>query len=170
MKTTMAAAMFALLLAGCGDASQSGRDLSSSAAREAPATPMLAAPATLEGAYRVAGIDGVPFDEPYGLALGASEREIWWSPRCAGHAIEYRIEGARFVAKVPESLRSTKPSPSQAPNEPPPPPPPLICGIAPPPRLSEVMAALLAGERIERTPQNGILISGGGRSVTLFSQ
>ncbi|UVI39706.1 hypothetical protein [Qipengyuania spongiae] len=168
MRPTIGAAILALLLTGCGEIQDRRTDASSPGEREVPPAPLLAAPATLDGAYRGAGIDGAPFDEPYGLALGANDREIWWTPRCAGHAIMYRIEGDRFMASAPEPPPS--PSPPPAAGEPPPPPPPLICGIAPPPRLSEVVDVLLAGERIERTPENGIRISGGGRSVTLFSQ
>ncbi|MCV0382889.1 MAG: hypothetical protein K5799_05440 [Erythrobacter sp.] len=168
MSSTIGVAMFAILLAGCGEIQDRRTVAFSPGEREVPAAPSLAAPVTLEGAYRVAAIDGAPFDEPYGLALGANDREIWWSPRCAGHAIAYRIEGERFLATAPEPPPSPPPPPAA--DEPPPPPPPLICGIAPPPRLSEVVDALLAAERIERTPENGIRISGGGRSVTLFSQ
>lgn len=168
MRSTIGAAIFAILPTGCGDMQETGQSASSPTGKEAPTMPSLAAPATLDGGYRVASIDGAPFDEPYGLALGANDREIWWSPRCAGHAIAYRIEGERFMASAPKPPPSPPPPPAE--DEPSPPPPPLICGIAPPPRLSEVMDALLAGERIERTPENGIRISGGGRSVTIFSQ
>lgn len=166
MRSTIGAAIFAILLVGCGEKQKTGQSASLAAEKEAPTMPSLAAPATLDGGYRVASIDGAPFDEPYGLALGVNDREIWWSPRCAGHAIAYRIEGERFMASAPEP----PPSPSPPPAQDEPPPPPLICGIAPPPRLSEVLDVLLAGQRIERTPENGIRISGGGRSVTLFSQ
>lgn len=168
MRSTIGFATLTLLLVGCGEMQETGESAFSPAEKEVPTMPSLAAPATLEGAYRVAATDGAPFDEPYGLALGANDREIWWSPRCAGHAIAYRIEGERFLATAPEPPPSPPPPPAA--DEPPPPPPPLICGIAPPPRLSEVVDALLAAERIERTPENGIRISGGGRSVTLFSQ
>ena len=38
------------------------------------------------------------------------------------------------------------------------------------PTLAPVWSALDAADALERTPANGILISGNGRSVTLFSQ
>ena len=110
---------------------------------------------TLAGEWRVAGVDGREFDEPYGLALSASESEIWWNPRCARQSLGYRIEGTRFVF-VP---------PSEMPKE-----QLVVCVIAIPPRLPEVMSAIRSADRIERTPENGILLSGGGHSVTLFSQ
>ena len=111
-------------------------------------------PATLAGEWRVAGIDGEPFDEPYGIALSADDGEIWWEPRCAGVKVAYRLSGARFEA--PPALQ--------------PPPPVAVCKIGQPPRLAEVMKAIRAADRIERTAANGIRLSGKGRSLTLFSQ
>ena len=67
----------------------------------------------------------------------------------------YRISGARFEVVPPP--RGTRP-------------PAPVCKIAPPPRLAEVMDAIRAAGRIERTPQNGVRLSGEGHSLTLFSQ
>ena len=114
--------------------------------------------ASLSGQWRVAGIDGSPFDEPYALALEGDDAQIWWEPRCAGMARAYRIDGfslslrPAYVAKAPDV------------------PPPPVCAIALPPRLSELFQALDSSVRIERTAANGILLSGNGRSVLLFSQ
>lgn len=114
------------------------------------------APATLAGEWRVAGIDGEPFDEPYGIALSADRDEIWWEPRCARMELAYRISGTRFAVVPPAGSRPSAPLP--------------VCKIAPPPRLAEVMDAIRAADRIERTPQNGVRLSGHGRSLTLFGQ
>ncbi len=121
------------------------------------------APTTLAGEWRVAGIDGAAFDEPYGLALSADDKEIWWSPRCAGQSIRYRIDGGRFEVVPPPPPPA--PAPGAEPN-----PPVAVCAIGLPERLPEVMNAIRAADRIERTPQNGVRLSGKGRSVTLFSQ
>lgn len=107
---------------------------------------------SLAGAWRVAGIDGESFDEPYGLALTGNQTELWWEPRCAGMARSYTIIG-RSV-----SFAATG-SPSSA-----------VCDIGLPPRLNDVFRALDAANTVVRTPANGIEISGGGHSVTLFSQ
>ena len=115
---------------------------------------------TLEGEWRVAGIDGQPLDQPVGLALSASAQEIWWNPRCAGYVRSYRIEGGKF---------STGPHLGFVPRKPGEPTPP-VCTIAPPPRIGDVFRALTEATMITRTPQNGIEISGGGHSVLLFSQ
>ena len=116
------------------------------------AAPSPAAPTTLAGEWRVAGIDGAPFDEPFGLALSADARLVWMEPRCAGVARSYRITAGRIAFGPDPAAR----------NE--------VCAIGMPPRTEEVLRALDAAETIRRTPQNGIEISGGGRSLTLFSQ
>ncbi len=125
---------------------------------EAPVKPDPRHVSSLAGEWRVAGIDGASFDEPVGLALSGDATQIWWQPRCAGMARIYRIDDA--------SISFTSADPPRKPGEPTPP----VCAIGLPPRLPELFHALDAATRIERTPANGILISGGGRSVTLFSQ
>jgi len=123
-------------------------------------TPELQPIQTLEGEWRVAGIDGQPLDQPVGLALSASAQEIWWDPRCAGYVRSYRIQGAKFATGPHLGFVPRKPG------EPTPP----VCTIAPPPRIGDVFRALTEATTIARTPQNGIEISGGGHSVLLFSQ
>lgn len=118
---------------------------------------------TLAGHWRVAGIDGEALNERTAIALSADESEIWWDPRCAGAIVRYRIVNERFIVL-------------SAPEAPPPPPgselvpPPTICAIGLPPRLSDAMNAIRAADTIERTPANAVRLSGGGRSITLFSQ
>jgi len=144
-------------------ASDGGILLSRSGARIALKPATAEAPATLAGEWRVAGIDGEDFDEPYGIALSADAEQIWWAPRCAGVQVAYQISGASFAVTPPPVPQP--PAPGTRPPAPPP-----VCKIAPPPRLAEVMSAIRAADRIERTPANGIRLSGKGRSVTLFSQ
>lgn len=111
--------------------------------------------ASLAGAWRVAGIDGRSFDEPTGLSLTGDDRQLWWEPRCAGVARAYRIEGQRIT------FVSIKPAGS--PGAP-------VCDIGLPPRLDEVVRALDNAVSVSRTPNNGVLISGAGHSILLFSQ
>jgi hypothetical protein len=106
---------------------------------------------SLAGAWRVAGIDGHPFDEPVGLSLTGDAQQLWWEPRCAGVARAYRIEWQRITFA------------SQAADGP-------VCDIGQPPRLDEVVRALDGADSISRTPNNGVLISGPKHSVLLFSQ
>ncbi|GAB5349015.1 hypothetical protein [Alteriqipengyuania sp. 357] len=108
-------------------------------------------PTTLAGEWRVAGIDGEPFDEPYGIALSADDQKIWWEPGCAGQSISYTIRDNRFAVTEPAYDGP-------------------VCKIGLPPRLPEIISAIRAADRIERTEENGIRLSGDGHSVTLFAQ
>ncbi len=114
----------------------------------------------LEGEYRVAGIDGAEISGDYGIALSVDGPLLSFEPTCAGFV--WRIEAAgdvlRFV-RVPQY-------PPAAPGAPPAP----VCAIAVPPQLRQLGDAIDVGERAWRTPANGVLIEGGGRSVLLFSQ
>lgn len=166
-----AAALVAAMLAACspeadpeanpGDEQLSTLPAEPGAQDATPPASVAPAPATLSGHWRVAGIDGEPFDEPYGLALVADEDRIWWEPTCAGGNFSYTIDGNSFAA-----IAYTDPAMRPVPGEPPPP----VCAIAFPPRLSEVFRAIQSADRIEITPENGVLISGGGHSLVMFSQ
>lgn len=118
-------------------------------------------PATLAGEWRVAGIDGVSFDEPVGLALSANGREVWWNPRCAGLVRRYTIDGRNFRAG---------PQPSSIPPPPPGTPPPPVCAIGLPPHLVEAVRAIDSATQIRRTPSNGIELTGGGHSLLMYAQ
>ena len=106
----------------------------------------------LQGHWRVAGLDGEPIDKPYGIALVADADSIWWEPECALQYREYSISGDRFTAPARNNNNLE------------------VCDIGFPEELPRIWSALEAADRIERTPENGVLISGNGRSVTLFSQ
>ena len=150
------AATLALAIAGCNPAAEAPRVPPRTA--EAPATDSVL---NLAGEWRVAGIDGRPLDETYGIALSGNATELWWDPRCAGMARSYRIRD-KAISFGPVSVNGRP----RAPGSPPPP----VCTIPLLPRLPDVFAALDVARAIERTPANGVLISGGGRSVLLFSQ
>ena len=113
---------------------------------------------TLAGHWRVAGIDGRSFDETYGLALSADDKTIWWAPRCAGYERSYELDGtrARFGSADGEFHSDGSPR--------------IVCQIGIPSRLPDVFRAIDSADRVVRTPANGIEISGGGHSLTLFSQ
>ena len=106
----------------------------------------------LSGEWRVAGIDGEPIDADYGIALSADWYGIWWEPGCAGQGVQYTIDGSRFAVIPPTG----EPGPA--------------CDIGYPPELEAIWSALAAADSIARTPENGVRISGDGRSVLLFAQ
>ncbi len=166
----VALVVLVLVLAGCRQApapdappeaaTSPAPDVPAEAATSSAPSSSLAPVATLEGEWRVAGIDGAPFDEPYGLALSADADEIWWEPRCANMARSYRITGTRIAIGEAEPLAPVEPG------EPSPP----ICTINPPTRLRDVARSLDAADTVGRTLENGVLLSGGGHSMLLFSQ
>ena len=127
---------------------------------EAPPPPTLQGQAvtTLAGEWRVAGIDGKTFDESYGLALSADHSTIWWAPRCAGYERTYRLDGTRAHFGSAEGEFHKDGSPR------------IVCQIGIPSRLPDVFLAIESANRVVRTPSNAIEISGGGHSLTLFSQ
>ena len=115
-------------------------------------TPSQPASVDLRGNWRVAGLDGEPIDSSYAIALVADEDRIWWEPACAGQYLAYSVSGDTFAAPMRSNANLE------------------VCDIGFPAELPEIWSALEAAVRIERTAENGVLISGNGRSVTLFSQ
>ena len=107
----------------------------------------------LVGEWRIAGIDGNALDMPVGLALSIDADIIEYPSGCGGHAWRYRVEGhtmSTTPTRTPDMdclARSTFPR-----------------------EVFTAAAAIDAAERIERTPENGMRLFGGGRSLTIFSQ
>jgi hypothetical protein len=161
MRTTLLL-LASLVLAACQRTAPVTANDAAPASRAPAAPPEKADPqpavATLEGHWRVAGIDGTSLDEPVAIALTASDRQIWWEPRCAGMARNYRIEGG--------TIRFTSTLPPRAPGEPTPP----VCAIGLPPRLGDVFRALDDATGIARLPSNGIRIAGRTHDLTIFAQ
>lgn len=171
MKPAWSAAMLMTLAACGGDGQQattgpidpgpSGSEAGVKAEQAFPA-PDRAPPETLDGEWRIAGIDGVAVNLPVGLALSADRDELWWEPRCAGMVRSYAIEGSRIaIAPV-----SAPPPPADASR----PPHPAVCAIGLPPGLSNAFRSLDSASRVETTAENGVRLSGRGHSITLFAQ
>lgn len=144
--------LFIVLIGGCSPQSPAeqpvGEPASAAPADEEPQPPAV----DLAGYWRVAGIDGAPFDASYGIALSADAQRIWWEPECARQYREYSISGSDFAAPA----RSNDGE--------------VVCDIAYPEELPVIWSALEAADTITRTPENGVLISGNGRSLLIFSQ
>ena len=126
-------------------------------ALEAPAS--TARPVTsLAGEWRVAAIDGHPIDAPIDIKVRADLHEIWWEPRCAGYAQSYHIRGAQFSTRRSAAFKR---KPGDRPG--------IICTIAPPLEIAHAFTALASATRIDRTPDAGVQLSGGGHSLMLVS-
>lgn len=118
----------------------------------------------LAGEYRVGGIDGKPLSGREGIAVSISDTQLSFEPACAGFV--WRI------AMVEGELRTFRPGDGNkdgeggfvaTPTGP-------VCRIAVPPEKRALAEAIDAARQAVRTPSNGIELSGGGHSVTLFSQ
>lgn len=149
------------LLAACGSAENPAADPSPTVTREpaeapspvaTPAPPAEASPEPsleLAGEYRIAGVDGGDIDLPHGISATIGADRIGVVSQCVEMAWSYRLAGA--------ALQTTRL-------------PVVTCDRGRYPEEEAVEAAFTAAREVERTENNGIRFSGGGRSVVLFSQ
>lgn len=115
--------------------------------------PPLASVGTLIGEYRVAGINDAEIDAPIGLTLSISDRRIRFDGPCGEAEWDYQLTGTRL-----RTSRVASPNPD-------------CLGTGRSHNLTIALAgALDAARQASRTPSNGIALSGGGQSVTLYSQ
>lgn len=166
----MRAILFLLpVLAGAcsaGSPNQSQRDvptdaLATSAEHEqSGSADELPAPASLVGEYRVAGVDGEPLNAEFGIALSIGADMISFD-NCQQIAWTYAYDaGVLTTSRVPAGASEPPSAPPQR----------LPCAAELPPAKQAMVEALDAANTARRTEANGIVISGEGRSLTLFSQ
>lgn len=167
--------MPAVLLVACSEPSDRADELSSADKPEevgnvadtnadgdepvAEAEPVLPAPASLVGEYRVAGIDGEPLDASYGIALSIGENEIRFENcQLVGWSYVYS-DGKLTTSHLYEPGRPLSDEADAVP-------------CAAPLSSYEAMMVVAIDEAVRagRTPTNGIELSGNGHSVTLFTQ
>ncbi|WP_305097920.1 hypothetical protein [Croceibacterium aestuarii] len=139
----------ALALAGCDSSAPSPRPTASTATATPAAVPL----DSLVGEYRVAGIDGQPLDADYGIALSVTPERIDFA-NCRQIGWSYTLEKGKI-----ETERSPPGGPDAKP-----------CDEELPVYVVQMISAIDAAKKAERTPQNGIELTGGLRSLTLFSQ
>lgn len=162
----------ALMLAACDGGGETGVSPPPDKAVTAPAPPVepklpspppagtpLAQVGDLVGEYRVAGLDGEDFNEEFGMGLSIDGPSMSFEPICAGFIWHIELEEGTLTTR--RQVRA-----EEAPGQGPPPP----CAIALHPRQRQLAQILDAATLATRMPSNGILLSGGGRSVLLFSQ
>jgi hypothetical protein len=105
---------------------------------------------SLAGEWRVAGIDGEEVNAPYGITLSINDETIDLLD-CADLKWTYSYtDGQIETAHLP--FRSTE----------------ILC--RPPPEVQAAGEAIDAATRVARTPSNGVELSGGGHSLTLYAQ
>ena len=168
----MTKALFPLLacvaLASCQGQTAASEDEAEPAGRASPAP--AAAPAArpagmpltavgdLLGEYRVAGIDGKELAGNLGIAASIDGPTLSFEPTCAGFVWQLAFVGGRLVTERPGM--TAPPGGTSRP----------VCAVAVHPEQRRLAEALDAADSATRTPDNGIVLSGGGRSLTLFSQ
>lgn len=167
MKALAASLAVTLLLSACG---QSGGDeiapqASPSAAEgrvakeigermPQPAEPW---PDTLIGAWRLAGVDGQPLDGDMGVAINIGRDRIEFD-KCQQVVWAYSYDPpALETRRTPAITIDINPKP-------------LPCAATFPPQIAAMVEAIDAAIQAERTPENGLRLSGQGRSVLLFRQ
>lgn len=115
----------------------------------APSDGTISSPAVLEGEYRLAGLNGLDPNLPYGVAVSISASQIAVPDSCVLTPWNYRFEGERLITQAVEGP---------------------TCRRAVMPHEQAMKDAFTGAEKVSRTPANGILFEGSGGSITLFSQ
>lgn len=114
-------------------------------------------PETIRGDWRLAGIDGEPFEADYGVAIHIGQDRIEFD-NCQQIAWNYTHKAEKVTTRrTPAITIDIKPKP-------------LPCAAPLEPEIASMVAAIDAASEVRRTPENGIQLSGGSHSVTLFSQ
>lgn len=131
--------------AASGPAATPAASPASTASPAAPVDPVI----ELMGEYRVAGVDGGDINLPHGITASIGDDRIDVTSQCVEMAWSYGLEGT--------ALETT-------------PIPVVTCDRARYPEEEAIEAVFTAAREVERTASNGVRFSGGGRSVTLFSQ
>lgn len=112
-------------------------------------TSIIASPEAFAGEYRVAGVDGMDLNLPHGVTAVIDESRIEVASDCIRFAWTYRFEAQMLVTE-------------QAPV--------ASCRRAVLPLEQALSDAVEAADIVRRTPANGVELTGGGRSLTLFNQ
>lgn len=161
MRGLVAAALFAL--AACSQAGDAAEPAprATTVSGEGTERPNFPVPEDIVGEYRVAGIDDEAPGVPYGIAVSITEAEISYEPKCAGFVwtYEYAADGTLTTKRDPDYGGEVGPDGSVA-----------VCAVGLKPTDIPLSQAIDAAQRAGRTPTNAIELSGGGRSVTLYSQ
>jgi hypothetical protein len=114
-----------------------------------PEEPPIASAAELAGEYRVAAVDGAEIDLLHGVTASIDAARITVTSDCIVMAWSYTLA---------DGALATEQAPAQS------------CRRAYLPTELELLAALDVADAAKRTPANAVELTGGGHSVTLFSQ
>jgi hypothetical protein len=154
-----------LAIGACGKAPDgaalSGSEEPSTSLRErVPGGVAITALGDLVGEYRVAGVDDAEIRGNEGIALSIDGPQMSFEPTCAGFIWRIDFDGAMF-STARQRDRAEPPSEAAA---------RAVCALEVTPARWALAEALDAATYAQRTPSNGIRLSGGGHSVTIYSQ
>jgi hypothetical protein len=149
-----------VLLAGCGEEEATPPDPRGAPLQSVPENALRSVGALL-GEYRVAVIDDEPLDAEFGVALSIDGPVLSYDPACAGFVwtIRFDRDGHMMLTRNPDFGPELQPDGTY-----------VVCDIEVAPELRQLGEALDQVDLAQRTLDGGLLLSGNGRSVTLFSQ
>lgn len=119
-------------------------------------------PAGMTGEWRVAGINGAPWEDYVGWVMTGSitSDSITLNSQCISMSRRYARDGMRLLNNP------APPLPPGVTQEPPPP----MCARAWSPQEREAMQALQAAQWVYRLPDGSMVLDGPEGSITLFTQ
>ena len=160
------AAILALAIAAC---SPGAENATAPAEQEAhPETPEgltelpigATAPASIEGEWRVAGVNGEIIDIGWAMTASIDDASISIQSQCMGFSRMYALEGTTLT--TPE----VPPAPAGTPHAP----PPVVCTRMFLPEEQAVSEALTQADTAYRLPDGSLVLDGPGGSLTFFTQ
>jgi len=118
-------------------------------------------PDTLVGEWRLAGVDEEPLEAQIGVAISIGEDRISFD-NCQLIGWRYTYDRPAMTTRRLSVVGDTV-GPGGVPA-------PLPCAMMLPPQIDAMVAAIDVAAQAEKTPENGVRLSGRGRSVLLFRQ
>ncbi len=143
-----------------GSQASPGQSVGQSAATPKPITDRRGTiPPRITGEYRVAGIDGRPLDAPFGIAVSIGGERIALASRCPGFAWSYTYQAGTIVLQDDPGGGLAREAGTGT-----------DCRSGFPSEYRDLARAFAAATSVRRPPANALEFTGGGHSVTLFSQ
>jgi len=146
MTCRILALMPLLLIAACTAEAPPAPERAAGEEAQSPAVPALHLP---QGEYCIAGADGEDVNFGHAITVSISQDTIAVTSQCVTPEWTYRIEaGGLHTTPV------IKP----------------ICERGRYPAEEAIVAVFDDPQSLQRTPENGLLVAGGGHDITLFAQ
>lgn len=158
------AAILALAIAACSPSAENAAAPVEQEAHPAPPEGLVelpigaTAPTSIEGDWRVAGVNGEIIDIEWAMTAQITADQISIQSQCMGFGRMYALDGTTLTA--PEVPPATGPVA----------PPPPVCARMFLPEEQAVSKALQGAELAYRLPDGSLVLDGPGGSLTFFTQ